>query len=247
MYRNAPLPAEEVLFILCGSSACLSTDVFCFGEPVWGVQAEADPRSHLSGFALSAAPADLLVSADSNSPLAAPPGPPPDDRDFFPRFFPGTRSDDRYRGADGPDVIIGLRGADRLSGQGGDDWLDGGRSADVLRAGSGEDFLIGGSGGDVLRGDNGRDYLFGGAGDDILYGGRGSDFYFLESRVGRDVIRDFSGSDYVVVIRSYGDFAEVRRRDVEIVDRGGFDRLYIDDEVVARIEGDLSRSELIFV
>jgi Ca2+-binding RTX toxin-like protein len=119
----------------------------------------------------------------------------------------GSFGDDRVRGSNVSDIIIGLLGADTLRGDNGDDkiqgnedsdklygengsdLLQGGAATDQLYGGEGDDILAGGVGDDYLIGENGNDKLYGGVEDDILQGGLGADYF--DCGDGIDIIIDF--------------------------------------------------------
>ncbi len=104
----------------------------------------------------------------------------------------GRRGEDTLRAGDGDDLARGGGGADRLAGQRGDDLLIGGPGADHLRGGGGADALRGGGGGDKLIGNGGGDTLAGGKGDDVLKGGGGADLFVFRPGDGADIVKDFT-------------------------------------------------------
>jgi len=133
----------------------------------------------------------------------------------------GTNGDDDLFGNNRDNTIFGLGGWDRIVGYGGNDLLHGGRGDDLLKGGSG------------------RDSLWGGKGKDLLDGGRGADDFWFDTRDRFDVISDFRGGDAVVIDVDDGGYEGVRRSDLYI-DRGSeFDRLYVDNDLVAKVFGDL--------
>jgi Ca2+-binding RTX toxin-like protein len=86
------------------------------------------------------------------------------------------------------------------------DIFKGNKYADVIRAGFGDDDVYGNAGNDILYGETGADWLVGGKGADKLYGGTGVDLFIFNaltestvSTAGRDVIFDFTISDYIDV------------------------------------------------
>jgi Ca2+-binding RTX toxin-like protein len=93
--------------------------------------------------------------------------------EFNPAEIIDSNSEDRLRGTDNDDRLLGLSGDDRIRGRDGDD------------------ILIGGAGNDRIRGDDGNDILIGGLGNDVLFGNDGSDTFVLAAGVGIDTIRDF--------------------------------------------------------
>lgn len=92
----------------------------------------------------------------------------------------GTAADNSLTGTAFKDRILGGEGADSLAGSGGND---------VLWGEAGNDSLSGGQGVDILAGGEGRDRLRGGEGAD----------QFVFEKATRDVIRDFSASDVIVL------------------------------------------------
>ena len=75
-------------------------------------------------------------------------------------------------------------------------------SNDVINGLGGNDKLRGLSGDDLLRGGAGDDLLVGGFGNDTLIGGSGNDVFKLASRVGIDLIVDFTdGEDLIRMSR----------------------------------------------
>src|SRR5215204_3201560 len=74
----------------------------------------------------------------------------------------GSFGDDRVRGSNVSDIIIGILGADTLRGDNGDDKIQGNEDSDKL---------YGENGSDLLQGGTATDQLYGGEGDDILAGG----------------------------------------------------------------------------
>jgi len=102
----------------------------------------------------------------------------------------GLAGDDNLSGLGGYDVIFGGQGRDRLEGDRGNDYLVGDRGNDVLLGGKGNDTLIGGRGNDILIGDAGKNRLRGGSGQDnfILWlGGQPDRFAIIQDfQVGQD-------------------------------------------------------------
>lgn len=132
----------------------------------------------------------------------------------------GTKRNDDLRGTNGDDILLGKGGNDKLNGR------------------SGNDLLVGDGGRDQLYGGTGNDDLWGGKGRDDLLGGSGEDAFWFDSGGGFDTVRDFSDEDILVFDRSDGYFAGVRKRDIQIKDKGSHDRLYVGDELVAKVYGE---------
>lgn len=125
-------------------------------------------------------------------------------------LYVGSRSGDRFSGAEGEVLAFGRGGGDRLTagdgeadlmGGDGNDRLTGGDAMDHLDGGRGNDRLVGGGDNDHLRGAEGKDRLDGGdghddinggMGDDRLTGGRGADAFVVTPDSGHDVIYDFA-------------------------------------------------------
>ncbi|MEL6235222.1 MAG: M10 family metallopeptidase C-terminal domain-containing protein [Pseudomonadota bacterium] len=121
-------------------------------------------------------------------------------------------------GGQGDDLIIGNGAANRLEGGGG---------ADRIWGGQGADSLFGGAGADKLFGHDGHDVLIGGAGRNVLVGGTGADAFHLAGDGGRQVIRDLTAEDSVVLPAGLDleDFAIVERGDVRLAHSSGSARL----------------------
>jgi Ca2+-binding RTX toxin-like protein len=95
--------------------------------------------------------------------------------------------------------LFGGIGNDKLYGGAGNDHLSGEEGNDVLQGDAGNDSIYGGIGNDNLSGNDGNDFLSGGTGRDNLRGGAGIDrFYFATASDSRDVIWDFSTTDFLV-------------------------------------------------
>ncbi|MEM9197721.1 MAG: M10 family metallopeptidase C-terminal domain-containing protein [Pseudomonadota bacterium] len=121
-------------------------------------------------------------------------------------------------GGQGDDLIIGNSSANRL---------EGGAGADRIWGGQGADSLLGGSGADKLFGHEGQDVLIGGSGRNVLVGGTDSDAFHLSDDGGRQVIRDLTPEDVVVLPAGLdlADFAIVERGDVRLAHSSGSARL----------------------
>lgn len=139
----------------------------------------------------------------------------------------GSQDADNLIGYSGDDTISGARGEDLLNGRRGADTLRGNRDDDRLRGGAGEDILDGGHGNDVLRGEEDRDvFVFDGndgsdgvrdfeAGLDLIQI-EGADFFG-----DLDVIED--GDDVLIIF----DSTEITLRDIDIDDLGRSDFLFV--------------------
>jgi len=108
----------------------------------------------------------------------------------------GTSGDDRLRGGEEAELILGGLGDDYAVGGGGNDRLEGGMGNDVLKGDVGDDILYGGEGNDRLFGDEGNDKLYGGDGDDALFGRDGDDW--IEGGRGADKLKGGAGADTFV-------------------------------------------------
>ena len=131
----------------------------------------------------------------------------------------GTSGDDELFGGAGDNTIFGLRGWDRIWGFEGDDLLDGGRGRDVIRGGFG------------------RDAIWGGAGKDLLRGGDGGDDFWFNTRHSFDIIADFRGRDALIIDVEGRAFEGVDEDDVDIEHFARFDRIWVDDDLVAKVFG----------
>lgn len=105
----------------------------------------------------------------------------------------GSLGNDRLRGSNDSEVMLGFEGDDELQGKGGDDWLYGGPGNDLLAGGPGDDALWGEAGDDSLFGDGGRDRLHGGPGNDQIFGGDDDDW--IGASEGSDRIDGGAGHD----------------------------------------------------
>jgi Ca2+-binding RTX toxin-like protein len=125
------------------------------------------------------------------------------------------------RGTNGNDEIDGSFGNDKIQGLGGNDEIDGERGNDKLFGDDGNDELDGDIGNDKLVGGKGNDELDGGAGNDKLIGGGGSDLFIFDDRDGDDVIKDFSGKDFIEIdangVRSFDDLTIRNNKDGDAV------------------------------
>lgn len=124
------------------------------------------------------------------------------------------------------DHLLGFGGNDTLNGHNGNDTLDGGTGNDSLEGGNGNDRVIGGAGNDILQGNQASDTLLGGAGNDTLQGGlrndllnggagddelsggngdgsEGDDVIVFDAGHGRDVVKNFSVFDSIVLDEIY--------------------------------------------
>jgi Tol biopolymer transport system component len=137
------------------------------------------------------------------------------------RIF-GTPGDDKLRGTELADVLLGLGGNDRLVA------VDAGYVGDTLLGGQGDDVLVGGYRSDILEGGAGDDRLSGGPSADRLDGGPGLDS--IDGQGGRDLIlaRDGRRDRIVCGTNSPG----TPERDEVFADR--IDRVAADCEVVHR-------------
>ncbi|MCH2095417.1 MAG: hypothetical protein MK160_09920 [Rhodobacteraceae bacterium] len=92
---------------------------------------------------------------------------------------------DRFIGSGNDERVRGLDGADSMIGGAGDDTLFGGAGSDDLSGGGANDILVGGSGIDYLRGQSGNDRMNVASGDavanEIYDGGSGNDKIVLVS------------------------------------------------------------------
>ncbi len=95
--------------------------------------------------------------------------------------------------------------------------LVGSRSDDILFGGGAKDILIGRNGNDIFVGGAGNDFAFGGRGKDLFVDGAGNDKYIgfwgadtfdFTNMEGRNVVRDFSFRDELVL--SKDDFASAQ-------------------------------------
>ncbi|MBA3323856.1 MAG: hypothetical protein H0T41_00760 [Rhodobacteraceae bacterium] len=140
-------------------------------------------------------------------------------------------------------LISGTRFADDIRGTSRDDEIFARPGADLVRARDGDDLVDGGNGRDLLYGGDGRDDIFGGRGRDTIYGGRGRDNFWFDEEDSYDRIRDFRAGDTLVVDGEFGDFAGARRRDIDIEGGRRYDEIYVFDDLVARVYGDLVISD----
>lgn len=101
-----------------------------------------------------------------------------------------------------------LTGTAAINGKGNElgNGIYGNEANNVLDGAAGGDLLRGAGGDDRLRGGAGADRLVGGSGNDVLTGGTGADTFFLDSRIGSDLITDFvSGTDKIRSALAIGD------------------------------------------
>ena len=141
----------------------------------------------------------------------------------------------------------GGHGSDVLVGNGGANLLEGGSGRDKLFAKGGDDTLYGDDGDDHLHGGTGDDILIGGLGRDILVGGRGVDVFVLDTKDRHDVIKSFQPSDNLYIFVSSGDFKDVERGEIQITSKGKYDKLVVDGDLVAKIDGAEVTMEHIFL
>ena len=87
-----------------------------------------------------------------------------------------------------------------------DDTVTGSVGTDVILGGNGEDYLHGFSGDDCLDGGQNNDNLWGDghAVEANDQGSRGADIFVLTSKLGKDAIRDFNGSEGDVIVNVSG-------------------------------------------
>jgi serralysin len=145
----------------------------------------------------------------------------------------GNGGNDSLDGGDGGDYVTGGTGSDTLKGGLGDDELRAegelaGLAEDLgtrnrLEGGAGNDTLVGEAGIDLLLGEDGNDSLLGGADVDDLRGGAGADslageagndkllggtgagrFLFGGPGEGRDVVKDFTEGEDLLVLSAAG-------------------------------------------
>jgi hypothetical protein len=86
-----------------------------------------------------------------------------------------------------------------------DDTITGSAGTDVILGGNGKDQLFGFSGDDCLDGGQNNDNLWGdGHAEANDQGSRGADIFVLTSKLGKDAIRDFNGSEGDVIVNVSG-------------------------------------------
>lgn len=158
-------------------------------------------------------------------------------------FLKGKKQGDRLTGLGGDDTLIGNGGSDTLLGDAGADWLNGGGRRDTLAGGDGDDTLAGGNGRDTLKGGDGDDILDSGKGRDLLTGGQGRDQFVLQTKRGRDRIRDFDlGQDRIGL-------SEVRFADLTIEQTRRHTLISLGNTALMRLDGiqaeDLSAADFV--
>ena len=95
-------------------------------------------------------------------------------------------------------MIVGNAAANVIAGSAGNDSIFANTGKDTVKGGAGNDIIFGDSGNDSLNGEAGNDSLYGGTGVDTLTGGAGNDVFIFGSRVGADVITDYTaGKDKI--------------------------------------------------
>jgi Ca2+-binding RTX toxin-like protein len=147
----------------------------------------------------------------------------------------------RIEGSKGDDELIGTSRNDDIFGKAG--W-------DLIAGRKGRDLLDGGAGNDLIKGNAGSDSIWGGKGKDFLVGGGGADFFWFDTDDSFDKINDFeSGKDALVVDVSGGsDFDDFDRGDLDIDHGRKFDRIYLDDDLIAKVFGDfVERDDVLFL
>ncbi|WP_127996448.1 beta strand repeat-containing protein [Piscinibacter defluvii] len=150
----------------------------------------------------------------------------------------GGAGDDVYRVGSAADVVIEASAADgardivesHVAWTLGDHleelWLQG--SGNIAGTGNAlNNTLIGNAGSNTLVGEAGNDRLFGGDGLDVLTGGLGADAFFINSKVGSDIITDFSTAQterilFRMASMPVGDADAVVEGAVTIAGPGGF-------------------------
>ena len=154
-------------------------------------------------------------------PDGLPPPPPPPDGPGpgVPEVVEGTRRSETLKGSKEVDFIFGEGGKDKIAGRGGDDTL------------------IGGSGKDRIKGGAGNDTIIGGSGKDTLIGGGGDDIFVFDTAKGSDKIKSFQSSD-VLHFLTFGDFSGIDENDIEIVHREKHDLVYVDGDLIVKVQGD---------
>ena len=91
-----------------------------------------------------------------------------------------------------------------------------------------DDVIIGGEQKDVLRGGLGDDYIIGGGGKDKVYGGEGADTFVLSIGDKFTIIKDFDPTVDIISVPS---------DDLLFAAKGKNTNLYVDGDLVARING----------
>ena len=91
-----------------------------------------------------------------------------------------------------------------------------------------DDVIIGGEQKDVLRGGLGDDYIIGGGGKDKVYGGEGADTFVLSIGDKFTIIKDFDPTVDIISVPS---------DDLLFAAKGKNTNLYVDVDLVARING----------
>jgi Ca2+-binding RTX toxin-like protein len=144
--------------------------------------------------------------------------------------------------------IGGTSGDDDLFGDSRDDEIFGFGGLDNIYGRRGADLLDGGSGSDLIRGGRGTDSIWGGRGKDFLDGGPGSDDFWFDTRHRYDVIEDFSENDTLVIDTDDPSFEDVEREDIDIDGGSRFDKVYIDDDLIAVVFGDIvDRGDIVLI
>ncbi|MDC0500093.1 M10 family metallopeptidase C-terminal domain-containing protein [Paracoccaceae bacterium] len=148
------------------------------------------------------------------------------------------RTNNRFFGNSGNNLLMAYAGDDYLEGGGGNDSIYGGRGNDELRGGNGNDWLRGESGNDKLYASTGDDWYLGGDGEDILYVESREDIslnltsvYGSMSGLGNATVKDIekfafgSGSDHAVG-SSIGETFYGNNGNDKLYGGSGNDRLY---------------------
>ncbi|MEH7827434.1 calcium-binding protein [Gemmobacter denitrificans] len=272
-YINRDDPSDVFAFLMGGNTVSFDGNYSVTGSSATGTvtgfafQVNGAPIFRVTGLSLSAS---TLFSNLRGTTV----------EDFLSAVFAGNDSmtgTDHFR-----DHLLGFGGNDTLNGLKGNDTLDGGTGNDELSGGNGNDRVIGGAGNDFMQGNQGSDTLLGGAGNDTLQGGlrndllnggtdddelsggngdggEGEDVFVFDAGHGRDVVKNFSIFDSIVLDDIYwqgketaadviDDFARVVGDTVVLTN--GANRITVEfvdsvDDLVAALESRLFRKSIL--
>ena len=93
--------------------------------------------------------------------------------DHFDHMFFATRNNERLRGTNQNDLMVGFENTIIL-GKNGDDCLVGGNGDNVIKGGHNNDVILGGTGTNIIFVGNGNNMIVGGPANDVIFFGEGN-------------------------------------------------------------------------